>query len=440
MLSFDLNTDRIIEEFRSKVQMSFQMNLEFRQICTFLLVNGCDVSYFLNSFLEKNVPEGALIRKNDAKKLLAKLRAEAIRSTPVKRRETQAYAAKQAFGNEKGEKKRITAWVEEDIKDDPRAKTLAEFADEIVYIHHYKDVFNSGEHDFKTEKKSGNFIIAKNREKLVYPGAPFCQSFGNEHFYYASCVKNCIFDCDYCFLQGLYPCGYPVYFINLEDYFKELDELLKEFPVYLCISYDTDLLAMEQRLHYVEKWIVYAQSNPDLKIEIRTKSGNSAPFLKFKQLLNARGAENCKNVVFAWTISPKEVVSLAESGLPDVEKRLDALMAAKKAGFPVRLCFDPMIFHENWKNSYSELFKSVFNYIKAEDIEDVSVGVFRIANNLLKRMRNANETSPITQFPYVTENGACHYGDLSREMVDFAVEELKKYMPAEKIYAWEGNE
>ena len=27
-------------------------------------------------------------------------------------------------------------------------------------------------------------------------GAPVCQSFGNENFYYCSCMMNCIFDCE----------------------------------------------------------------------------------------------------------------------------------------------------------------------------------------------------------------------------------------------------
>ena len=106
----------------------------------------------------------------------------------------------------------------------------------------------------------------------------------------------------------------------------------------------------------------------------------------------------------------------------------------------MRLCFDPMIFHPRWKESYKQLFEIVFNSVSSEDIADVSVGVFRISNKLLKRMRDANELSPVTQFPYITENGACHYGDLSKEMVEFAKEELKKYLPVEKIYAWEGNE
>ncbi len=189
----------------------------------------------------------------------------------------------------------------------------------------------------------------------------------------------------------------------------------------------------------MEKWVSYAQLRPDLKIEIRTKSGNSTLFKHFENMLKSSGTENCDNVIFAWTISPEEVISFAEQGLPSVEKRIGALKAAKRSGFPVRICFDPMIYHPDWKKTYQKLFSNVFNSVNAEDILDISVGVFRISNKLLRRMRDANEDSPVTQFPYITENGACHYGEISSEMMSFAKEELKKYVPADKIYAWEGN-
>ena len=42
-------------------------------------------------------------------------------------------------------------------------------------------------------------------------------------------------------------------------------------PVYLCISYETDILAFEEIVPYTSAWIEFAR-NPNLIIEIRTKS------------------------------------------------------------------------------------------------------------------------------------------------------------------------
>jgi len=45
---------------------------------------------------------------------------------------------------------------------------------------------------------------------------------------------------------------YP--FVNIEDYLEELDHILKTQNMYVCISYDADLLAMEAVTGYVRLW------------------------------------------------------------------------------------------------------------------------------------------------------------------------------------------
>lgn len=41
-------------------------------------------------------------------------------------------------------------------------------------------------------------------------------------------MMNCIFDCEYCYLKGMYPSGNLVVFVNLEDIFAELESLLAQ--------------------------------------------------------------------------------------------------------------------------------------------------------------------------------------------------------------------
>lgn len=55
-------------------------------------------------------------------------------------------------------------------------------------------------------------------------------------------MMNCIFDCEYCYLKGMYPSGNLVVFVNLEDIFAELEALLAQKSIYLCVSYDADLV------------------------------------------------------------------------------------------------------------------------------------------------------------------------------------------------------
>ena len=71
--------------------------------------------------------------------------------------------------------------------------------------------------------------------------------------------------------KGMYPSGNVVLFVNLDDIFDEVYKLLQKHPVYLCVSYDTDLLAVENIFGYTKRWVDFAERHTDLKIEIRNK-------------------------------------------------------------------------------------------------------------------------------------------------------------------------
>jgi len=66
--------------------------------------------------------------------------------------------------------------------------------------------------------------------------------------------------------------------------------------------------------------------------------------------------------------------------------------------------------------------------------------VFRISTEYLKNMRKKRPDSAIVQYPYITEQGVSHYGNLSEEMVHYLLELLQKHLPAEKIFIWNGGE
>ena len=126
-------------------------------------------------------------------------------------------------------------YVEKQIKDHKRTKEiLKKLPDAIVIeIDHYKDVFCRRKQSIVAQNKAKALILAKNQNGCIYEGAPVCQNFGNDNFYYCSCMMNCLFDCEYCYLKGMYPSANIVVFVNIEDIFSELEELLREKKIYL---------------------------------------------------------------------------------------------------------------------------------------------------------------------------------------------------------------
>ena len=299
----------------------------------------------------------------------------------------------------------------------------------MIGIGHYKDVFCRGRQDLALQRRSQKLVLAAKEGTLVYPGSAVCQDFGNEHFYYTSCMMNCIYDCEYCYLKGMYPSANIVVFVNLEDIFANVEQMLVRRPLYLCVSYDTDLLALEHTAGYASAWNRFAAAHPGrLKIEIRTKCADRHFF---------EHQEPLSNVIYAFTLSPQAVVECFEHHTPSLKARLDQAAAAVRAGFLVRLCFDPMIYVSGWRRHYDEMLEQVFCVIPPEKLVDVSVGSFRIPQDYLKKMRRRQPGSAAAWFPYELENGYYHYPkELMEQMERYLVSRLQEAVPEEKIFVW----
>jgi len=306
---------------------------------------------------------------------------------------------------------------------------------EIVEISHYKDIFCRKGQNFFIQKKSPCLILAKKNNSMVYEGAPVCQSFGNQHFYYTSSVMNCIYDCEYCYLQGMYPCAHLVVFVNLEDIFLEVEKLLKQHPVYLCISYDTDLLALDSVLLYVKEWMGFCRKHKELTIELRTKSSN---WSALSNMYNSDSKNTPpQNFILAWTLSPNEFIKEYERHTPSLEERIRCVKNAISAGYKVRLCFDPLLYHKDWKSIYEEFIRTVFKQVNGAKLFDVSLGVFRISQEFLKQMRKQRMDSVILQYPYENDKGVYHYNkSLTHEIITFTECLLAEYVPKDRIFIW----
>lgn len=303
----------------------------------------------------------------------------------------------------------------------------------VVWINHYKDIFNRKGQSLAFQKKSPALILAKKEGKLVYNGSKECQSFGNEHFYYTSCMMNCLFDCEYCYLQGMYPSADVVLFMNLDDIFHEVDELLREHGVYLCISYDTDLVALENITGYCRRWIEYAKNRVGLTIELRTKAELSDSFIRMLD------EKECENIIFAFTLSTDMIQLSYEHNTPSIQSRIASIMRASQKGLNVRVCFDPLLTYADLsalKKAYGTLIDKLFESVTDQMLYDVSLGEFRVPCDYLKRMRKRRPDSKLLAYQFEIEDGSFCCGKNGTELADYVEECLRKHLSPEKIYRW----
>lgn len=321
-------------------------------------------------------------------------------------------------------------YVEEEILQEERTKRICSLFDDacIVPVGRYTDVFERTRQSLVQQQASQNLILACKHDQRIYQGSPVCQNFDERYFYYCAPVMNCFFDCEYCWLKGMYASANLVVFINQEDFMQDVQKLLKEHPIYLCVSYETDLPGMESLFHFCRWWGERTVENENLTIGLRTKAGYQEAWEEIP--VNDR-------IIFAFTLSPQEVIDSCEHGTASLKERIGTVRKCMKEGRQVRLCFDPMIPVRNWQKAYAGMVKQVTDAIDLNEIRDVSVGTFRISRQYLKKMRKAYPDSAVVQYPYVCDHGFYHLPDeLQNQMENSLIDLLCKYMDRKKIFTW----
>ncbi len=307
---------------------------------------------------------------------------------------------------------------------------VAQFADRpVVEITSYHEVFSRPSESFQAQKRAPSLIAAVASPPFLYeapsrvcarPGAPP----GELPVMYNDQLRNCVYNCDYCFLQGMHPCGHTLVFVNSEDYHEAAADRAKRGPYWLSVSFLSDIPAFEPVLPLVRGWLDFAREHPDVTVEVRTK-GKAPPLLR---------SEPAENLVFTWTLSPPLVAARHEHGCASPANRLIAIRAAIERGWRVRLAFDPVILLPGWQAAYAELIAEVFTSVPTRAIEAATYGVFRVGLDHANRMIAARSDTPVLHHPFVSAHGMLTYDEHEIEAVRRTVgRTLTSYLGADRV-------
>jgi spore photoproduct lyase len=298
---------------------------------------------------------------------------------------------------------------------------------QIILIDHYKEVFNRPSQSFAAQSSSKKLILARKEGKFLHEGSQYSDGFEHEQFFYASGVMGCLYDCDYCYLQGLYPSANTVVFVNLEEAFEQLRPSLGRDTL-VAPSYDTDTLAIESLTHQTRRWIEFAAEHETLHLEIRTKSAN------IKALKNTPPNER---VTLAWTLSPQSIIDRYEHATPGLEKRLDAVEEALRLGWQVRLCIDPVIYTPDFDTLYPALIERIFSTIDPAAIEHLTLGSFRMSQSHLRALKKLRR-SDVAFYPYAVRDEMATYPEAIEEAIlETLHSKALEYLPPERIRTWQ---
>lgn len=416
---FTITEQELIKKVLENLRLSDTMTYELFNILKYLKIK------YGNIDILKKYENIEVTSKVQAKKLFEEIKNISLQKNSLEKTVSPEINKKKIALNNRFSH----IYVEKKILDNKNTlEILSKFRDaKIIEIDNYKEVFSSNNQDFHLQKLGQNLILASNKPNMIYEGAVVCEDFENDNFYYTSSIINCVYDCEYCYLQGVYSSGNIVIFVDIEKVFEEVEELYNKLKsLYLCVSYDTDLLAIENICSFSEKWYHFIKDKKDLKIELRTKSGNIDKFLNLDVL---------DNFIIAFTLSPEKIALKNEKYTASFKNRIKAIKELQNKGWKVRICIDPLIYTDDFEKNYSEMIEYLFSEINKNKVIDVSIGVFRTSKEYLKKMRNQNKKSEILYYPFECIDGVYTYSDkLKSYMIDFIKEKFLKYINIERIY------
>ncbi|MBS3954044.1 MAG: DNA photolyase [Methylomicrobium sp.] len=323
-----------------------------------------------------------------------------------------------------------TIYIEESIANHPRVDEIcARFPNaRKIGCQRYGEVFNPRAQNFRLQKLNPALILAEKYQRFVLE-APGGYGIGAQKNYYFSHMLNCLYDCRYCFLQGMYQSAHYVLFVNYEDYQQEILRIAQGADnemTHFFSGYDCDSLALEPVTGFAESFLPIFETLPNAWLELRTKS------TQVRTLLERRPHPRC---VVAFSLSPDTVAKAIEDKAPTLDRRLIALSKLQAAGWPIGLRFDPLIYYRDFKSDYRQFFEQVFSIIDLNQLHSVSLGVFRLPEHYFKKMHKLYPEEKLFSGPLISAEGKVSYpADLEQDMIAYCRDELLKFIPEEKYF------
>jgi spore photoproduct lyase len=272
-------------------------------------------------------------------------------------------------------------YVEESVRDEPRTKTILKRYNNatIIYCSHYGELFNRRKQNFKTQKKDPTLIIAKKENRRILP-IPAEYAIDAKNNFYFSHMLNCLYDCRYCFLQGMFRSASHVVFVNYSDFKKDLITHIEKSNETICFysGYDCDSLALDPVTNFSRNFVPLFEPYPHAYLELRTKS---------TQIRNLLNLSPLTNIICAFSLSPERVIANYEDKTPPLDARLSAIKRLRDQGWTVALRFDPLILIQNFYTVYSDFFEHVYKILGNRQIHSITLGSFRLPKAFHKTIK-----------------------------------------------------
>ena len=280
--------------------------------------------------------------------------------------------------------------------------------------------FNNSKKQLLLKKFKGKFF---KRCPGAKPGLLCC------NYFVLNLGQHCEMDCSYCYLQSFINFPFVTIYTNIESALEELNQLnMDHQKLRIGTGEITDSLSLDDVSQHSARLIEYFNKKPSWTLEFKTKSANIKNFIE---------SPHKGNVIVSWSMNPEYIITKEEKDTASLKERLKSARLARGKGFPIAFHIDPIIYHTNWRENYSDFIQQITQMFKPQNLAHISLGALRFAPSQKAFMRERlgkNSLIPYGEY-FKSADGKLRYDqDLRKEMFSFIHQCFKQASPQWKIF------
>ncbi len=206
--------------------------------------------------------------------------------------------------------------------------------------------------------------------------------------YYIFHEMDCLYDCEYCYLQYYFQTKVPVIFVNRDEILTKIEGVLKtHVNPYFHVGEVCDALAFDDLTEFSLDIARLFSKYKNGSIEFRTKSTNIRNLLSIK--------DPPKGIIPSWTFSPERIAKSIEHKAPSFMERLMAAKMCQEAGYTIGVRLDPVIIYDGWEKDYREMVGEILLALDSMKIDYISIGTVKLHRLLIDAIKERFPESQI---------------------------------------------
>ena len=218
-------------------------------------------------------------------------------------------------------------------------------------------------------------------------------------------VQGCGLACSYCSIQTFYDSKNIAVEGNLSKKLQDI-RLDSKKNYHFCSGQSSDSLVLGNQKGILDALFEFAFMNPNVFLELKTKSKNIAFLLD---------TEIPSNIVVSWSLNPQIIIDHEEHLTASEKQRLTAARAVADRGIRIGFHFHPMVHYRGWQNDYMTLIQTVLSMFSDKEVAFVSFGTLTFIKPAIHSLRLKGIRSKVLQIPMEEVAGKLSYSMQTKE-------------------------